>query len=92
LKVTEISVPRIRIDKSAISLVKNSVHHDKSKHTDVRIHLIREYENSGQIILEFIRTEDQLADILTKQVGKEEFSEMCSKIGLRKNPGKCNNT
>jgi hypothetical protein len=34
--------------------VKNLVHHDRSKHIDVRFHLIREYENSGQIAVEFI--------------------------------------
>jgi hypothetical protein len=84
LKDSEISVPVLRIDnKSTISLVKNPVHHDRSKHIDVRFHLIREYENSGQIVVEFIRTEEQLADVLTKPLGKEKFSELCSKIGLR---------
>jgi hypothetical protein len=40
LKDSEISVPVLRIDnKSTISLVKNPVHHDRSKHIDVRFHL-----------------------------------------------------
>jgi hypothetical protein len=30
--------------------------------------MIREYENSGQIGVEFIRTEGQLGDVLTKPV------------------------
>jgi hypothetical protein len=82
LKDSEISVPVLRIDnKSTISLVKNPVHHNRSKH--VRFHLIREYENSGQIAIEFIRTEEQLADILNKPLGKEKFNELCSIIGLR---------
>jgi hypothetical protein len=59
LKDAEIQVPVLRVDnKSTISLVKNPVHHDRSKHIDVRYHLIREYEQTGQIAVEFIRTEE----------------------------------
>jgi hypothetical protein len=84
LKDSKISVLVFRIDnKSTISLVKNPVYHDRSKHIDVRFYLIREYENSGQIAVEYIRTEEQLADILTKPLRKEKFSELSSKIGLK---------
>jgi hypothetical protein len=72
-----VSKPVLRVDnKSAISLIKNPVHHDRSKHIDTRFHLIREYANS-------IRTEEQLGDILTKPLGKLKFRELCMKIGLR---------
>jgi hypothetical protein len=48
LKDAEIKVPVLRVDnKSTISLVKNSVHHDRSKQIDCRYHLIREYEQTG---------------------------------------------
>jgi hypothetical protein len=84
LKGAEIQVPVLRVDnKSTISLVKNPVHHDRSKHIDVRYHLIREYEQTGQIAVKFIRTEEQLGDILTKPLGKVKFRELCNKIGLR---------
>jgi hypothetical protein len=79
-----VSKPVLRVDnKSAISLIKNPVHHDRSKHIDTRFHLIREYANSGQIEMKFIRTEEQLGDILTKPLGKLKFREFCMKIGLR---------
>ncbi len=59
LKDSEVSVLVLRIDnKSAISLVKNLVHHDRSKHIDMRFHLTRKYQNTGQIAIEFIRTEE----------------------------------
>jgi hypothetical protein len=45
--------------------------------------LIREYANSGQIEVKFIRTEEQLGDILTKPLGKLKFRELYMKIGLR---------
>ena len=75
--------PVLRVDnKSTISLVKNPVHHDRSKHIDTRFHLIREYAQNGQIEVSFIRTDEQLGDVLTKPLCKSKFLELCTKIGL----------
>lgn len=79
-----VSKPVLRVDnKSAISLVKNPVHHDRSKHIDLRFHLIREYAHTGQIEVKFISTKEQLGDILTKPLGKVKFLELCTKICLQ---------
>ena len=51
--------------KSTISMTKNLVHHDRSKHIDTGFHLIREFAHNGQIDVEFIRTDEQLGDVLT---------------------------
>jgi len=76
--------PVLRVDnKSTISLVKNHVHHDRSKHIDTRFHLIREYAHNGQIEVSFIRTDEQLGDVLTKPLCKSKFLELCTKIGLQ---------
>ena len=69
-------------NKSTISLIKNPVHHDRSKHIDTRFHLIREYVQAGQIGVEFIRTDEQLGDILTKPLPRVKFQQLCEKIGL----------
>jgi hypothetical protein len=83
IRNSETSRPLLRVDnKSTISLIKNPVHRDRSKHIDTRFHLIREYENSGQIEVKFISIEEQLGDILTKQLGKVKFQELYTKIGL----------
>ena len=75
--------PVLRVDnKSTISLIKNPVHHDRSKHIDTRFHLIREYVQAGQIGVEFIRTDEQLGDILTKPLPRVKFQQLCEKIGL----------
>ena len=63
----------LKVDnKSAISLNKNPVYHDRSKHIDTHYHFIRECVEEGKIIVDHIRTEDQLADILTNQVLGDE--------------------
>ena len=44
----EVNPVRLNIDnKSAISLAKNPVHHDRSKHIDMRFHFIRECVQKG---------------------------------------------
>jgi len=61
----------LRVDnKSAIALMKNPVLHGQSKHIQVKYHLVRESVEEGLIEVEFIRSEEQLGDILTKPLGK----------------------
>uniref|UniRef100_A0A453T4V4 Reverse transcriptase Ty1/copia-type domain-containing protein n=1 Tax=Aegilops tauschii subsp. strangulata TaxID=200361 RepID=A0A453T4V4_AEGTS len=75
---------KLHIDnKSTISLCNNPVHHDRSKHIDVKFHYIRECVEEGRMEVEHVNTNDQLADILTKSLGKVKFQEMCEKIGVK---------
>ncbi|CAA6674155.1 unnamed protein product [Spirodela intermedia] len=68
------SVPMLKVDnKSAIALIKNSVLHGHSKHIEVKYHLVRESAEKGQINVEFIKSEEQLGDVLTKPLGKVKF-------------------
>jgi hypothetical protein len=53
-------------NKSAIALMKNPLFHGRSKHIDTRYHFIRECVESGKIQIEFVQTEEQRADALTK--------------------------
>jgi hypothetical protein len=73
----------LRIDsQSAIQLSKNPVFHDRSKHIDIRYHFIRDCIEKNRVALEFIGTKDQLADILTKALGCEQFCELRSRLGV----------
>lgn len=69
-------------NKSAIALCKNPVHHDRSKHINTRYHFIRECVEDGKIDVEHVSTDDQLADIFTKALGRVKFLELRAKIGL----------
>src|SRR6266508_3270501 len=73
----------LRVDnKSAISLCKSLVYHERSKHIDVRFHYIRQCVEEGKITVEFIGTVNQLADMLTKPLGRVRFLELREKIGI----------
>lgn len=69
-------------NKSAIALSKNPVFHERSKHIATRYHYIRERVGDGSVHVEFVRTEGQIADILTKALGRTRFQELRSRIGV----------
>eukprot|EP00253_Pinus_taeda_P023555 PITA_23555 len=54
---------------SAIALSKNYVFHKRTKHIDRKFHYIRELVNNGEMVLKHCRTQEQVADILTKPLG-----------------------
>jgi hypothetical protein len=79
----EVSKVKLKIDNmSALSLCKNPVFHDRSKHIDTKFHYIRENVECGKIRVEHVGTADQLADILTKALGRVRYLELREKIGL----------
>jgi hypothetical protein len=75
--------PTLKMDnKPAIALAKNPVLHDRSKHIDVKFHFLRDCVDGGKIVVEFVETGRQLADILTKSLGRLRFMELRGKIGM----------
>ena len=66
----------------AIALAKNPVLHDRSKHIDIKFHFLRDCVDGGQIVIEFVESGRQLADILTKSLGRLRFMELRKMIGM----------
>lgn len=76
--------PVLKVDnKSAISLANNPVFHERSKHIDTRIHFIRDCVQCGDIQLEYVKTEEQVADLLTKPLARQRFNELRDRIGVK---------
>jgi hypothetical protein len=48
----------------------------------VKYHLVCEPTENGQVKLEFIRSEEQLGDILTKPLGRVKFLEVHTNIDV----------
>ena len=73
----------IRCDNtSAINISKNPVHHSRTKHIDVRHHFLRDHVEKGNIKLTHVRTEEQIADIFTKPLGRIPFLNLRLMLGL----------
>jgi hypothetical protein len=56
--------------------MKNPIFHDRSKHTRIRYHFIRQPVEDGDIYPVHVSEEDQLADILTKALPKAKFEKL----------------
>ena len=48
----------------------------------MRYHFIRGCFEEGNIKVSYINTKDQLADLLTKPLGRIKFLELCSRTGM----------
>ena len=52
------SVKLLMDNKSTITLSKNPVHHDRSKHIDTKFHFIRECIEKGKVEVDYIGIEE----------------------------------
>nr|GEY59284.1 retrovirus-related Pol polyprotein from transposon TNT 1-94 [Tanacetum cinerariifolium] len=70
-------------NKSAIALCCNNVRHSQSKYIDIRYHFIKEQVENGVIELYFVNMEYQLADLFTKDLGRDRIEFLINKLGMR---------
>ena len=71
---------------NGIRLSENPVFHDRSKHIDIKYHFLRDCVQRGTIRLEYIQTDEQVADIFTKALCRHSFVKFRDKLGLLQNP------
>ena len=69
-------------NQSTICLSKNPQFHGRSKHIAIKYHFIRDQVKEGTIDLKYCRTEEMLADALTKGLSEEKFHLLRQKIGI----------
>ena len=63
--------PTLMVDNQpTITLAKNLILHDRSKHIDIKFYFLMDCVDGGQIVIEFVETGRQLTDVLTKPLGR----------------------
>jgi hypothetical protein len=75
-RVTYKSVPLMCGTSCAICLAQNLVFYEKVKHIKVRHHFLRDHVENGDIVIKYIDTERQLADIFTKPLDAIHFASL----------------
>ena len=73
-------------NQSCIKLVKNPVLYARTKHIEIHHHFIREAADAGEVQVEYVPTQLQLADFLTKPLSYKAFVENRYHVGVLQNP------
>eukprot|EP00253_Pinus_taeda_P035864 PITA_35864 len=74
LQVKQVQSTPLMIDNtSAINLAKNLKFHDRIRHINIKYHLIRHHVQAKTIHLRHCSTNEKIADIFTKALGREKL-------------------
>ena len=81
---SQIDAIKIYVDsKSVMTLAKNLVHHEKSKHIDIHFHFIKEHVKEKNVELTYAKINDQVANIFTKPLAANHFHELKNLLGMK---------
>jgi len=66
----------------AIVLTKNASGHSRVKHTNIKHHWIREAVEAGDIVVTYVPSEENIADLFTKALPRPQFEKLVKMMGL----------
>jgi len=74
-------------NQSAICMAKNPQFHGRAKHIGIKYHFIREQVSSGTVDLKYCRTDEMIADMLTKGLSRDRLTKLRNMAGVKVMPG-----
>ncbi|GJU20809.1 retrovirus-related pol polyprotein from transposon TNT 1-94 [Tanacetum coccineum] len=75
-------VPIMCNNKGAIDLSKNPMQHCRTKHIEIRHHFLHDNVQKGNISIDKVASEDNIADIFTKPLKREVFNYLRLGLGM----------
>ena len=67
---------------STIHMTKNVNQHSKTKHIEIRYHFLGDRFEKGDINIDYVSFNFQLADIFTKPLDYNRFSFICGELNV----------
>ncbi|KAD5961904.1 hypothetical protein E3N88_13377 [Mikania micrantha] len=87
LNVSMASTPVLWCDNlGATYLSANPVFHARTKHVEIDFHFVREKVAQKKLSVQFIKTDDQIADVFTKPLSSQRFMFLRSKLQVAPRP------
>lgn len=68
------------------------MYHRRTKHINIYYHFARKRVDNGELVINFISSEEQRADIFTKALPKVQFRKLCEAIKIIPFCKKCSNS
>ena len=75
-------IPLYGDNQGSIFIASNAVQEKRTKHIDIRYHYIREVVESGKVKLYFVQTDQNPADMFTKNLSRDKFLYCRSMLGI----------
>ncbi|KAG8492601.1 hypothetical protein CXB51_010050 [Gossypium anomalum] len=66
----------------AVAIAKNPIFHGRTKHFNIKLHVVREMEQAQEIELIHCNSEDQIADIFAKALNESRFIKLREELGV----------
>jgi hypothetical protein len=75
-------IPFLCENESVMKIATNPVQQKRTKHIDIHHHFLRDHVRKGDIVMEGVRTDDQLTDIFTKPLDETHFCKLRSELNI----------
>lgn len=70
-------------NQGAMCIASGNSIKDRSKHIRIKYHYIREMVKTGEVSFQFVRSNDNVADMLTKPLSGTKTKEFCNMLNLK---------